>query len=100
MSSTDLRRRASEKLRFLVQTVGAEADLLAPTDGRLFALPMDAQRAGTLREDVDFGERVDAFVARFGRLFTETKIHRLAFRWTLVQRVLGSYQNLYFSATV
>lgn len=30
--------------------------------------PMDAQRAGTLREDIDLGERVDAFVARVGRL--------------------------------
>ena len=68
MSAPHLRRPASEKLRFLAQTVGAEADLLALTDGRLFALPMDARRAGTLREDVDLGERVDAFVARFGRL--------------------------------
>ena len=46
----------------------AEADLLALTDGRLFALPMDARRAATLRQHVDLGERVDAFVARFGRL--------------------------------
>ena len=46
----------------------AEASLLKVTDGRLFALPMDAQRAGTLRDDIDLAERVDAFVARFGRL--------------------------------
>ena len=68
MSSPSLRRPASEKLRFLAETVGAEADLLALTDGRLFAVPMDAGRASTLREDIDLGERVDAFVARFGRL--------------------------------
>ena len=68
MSSPGLRRPASEKLRFLAETVGAEADLLALTDGRLFAVPMDAGRASTLREDIDLGERVDAFVARFGRL--------------------------------
>ena len=68
MRSPDLRRPASEKLRFLAQTVRAAADLLALTDGRLFAVPMDGRRAGTLREDVDLGERVDAFVARFGRL--------------------------------
>lgn len=29
---------------------------------------MDAARAASLREDIDLGERVDAFVARFGRL--------------------------------
>lgn len=63
-----LRRPPTDKLRFLVETVLAEADLLALTDGRLFALPMDARRASTLREDIDLGERVDAFVARFGRL--------------------------------
>ena len=68
MSPPDLRRAPTEKLRFLAQTVRAEADLLTLTDGRLFALPMDAHRAGTLREDIDLGERVDAFVARFGRL--------------------------------
>ena len=68
MSAPGLRRPASEKLRFLAQTMRAAADLLALTDGRLFAVPMDARRAATLREDVDLGERVDAFVARFGRL--------------------------------
>jgi hypothetical protein len=46
----------------------AETALLAITDGRLFALPMDAQRAATLRLDIDLAERGDAFVARFGRL--------------------------------
>ena len=42
--------------------------MLRITDGRLFASPMDAARAGTLRQDIDLAERVDAFVARFGRL--------------------------------
>lgn len=63
-----LRQPASDKLRFLADTALAEARLLCITDGRLFALPMDAQRAGTLRHDIDLAERVDAFVARFGRL--------------------------------
>jgi hypothetical protein len=63
-----LRRPASQKLLFLAQVVRAEADLLTLTDGRLFAVQMDAERAGTLRADIDLGERVDAFVARFGRL--------------------------------
>jgi hypothetical protein len=63
-----LRPPPGERLRFLAETVLAEASLLKITDGRLFALPMDAQRAATLRLDVDLAERVDAFVARFGRL--------------------------------
>ena len=68
MTPPTLRRAPSEKLRFLAQIVRAEADLLSLTDGRLFTVPMDARRAATLREDIDLGERVDAFVARFGRL--------------------------------
>jgi hypothetical protein len=46
----------------------AEAALLSETDGRLFTVPMDATRAATLRQDPEMSERVDAFVARFGRL--------------------------------
>lgn len=38
------------------------------TDARLFALPFDAARAASLESDIDLAERVDAFVARFGRL--------------------------------
>lgn len=68
MTQPSLRRPPSEKLRFLAETVRAEAALLCLTDGRLFAVTMDAERAGTLRKDVELGERVDAFVARFGRL--------------------------------
>jgi len=68
VSAPGLRRPASQKLLFLAQVVRAEADLLTLTDGRLFAVQMDAERAGTLRADIDLGERVDAFVARFGRL--------------------------------
>ena len=54
--------------RFLAEPVLAEAELPCITDGRLSALPMDPQRAATLRHDIDLAERVDAFVARFGRL--------------------------------
>ena len=68
MTPPDLRRAPGEKLRFLAQVVRAEAELLSLTDGRLFAVPMDTRRAGTLRQDIELGERVDAFVARFGRL--------------------------------
>ena len=65
---TNVRQRPSDKLRFLADTVLAEAALLQVTDARPFAVPMDAARAASLREDIDLGERVDAFVARFGRL--------------------------------
>jgi len=63
-----LRKSPHDKLRFLAETAMAEAALLRITDGRLFAMPMDAQRAGTLRHGIELAERVDAFVARFGRL--------------------------------
>lgn len=57
-----------ERLRFLGETVGLEAAHLAATDARLFAQPFSPERALSLRTDQDLAERVDAFVARFGRL--------------------------------
>ena len=66
--NANLRENPGEKLVFLAETVLAEAALLRITDGRLFALPMNAQRADSLKLDIDLAERVDAFVARFGRL--------------------------------
>ena len=68
MSDTPLRSPPDERLRFLAETVLAEATLLCETDGRLFATPMDTARAAMLRQDAETSERVDAFVARFGRL--------------------------------
>jgi hypothetical protein len=59
---------ASAKLRFLADTVLAEAEHLQTTDGRLFATAMTAERAASLRNDIELAERTDAFVARFGRL--------------------------------
>lgn len=56
------------KLRFLAETVLAEASHLQITDDRLFVVPMSAERANSLRTDIDLAERTDAFVARFGRL--------------------------------
>lgn len=58
----------SAKLQFLIDTVALESSHLQLTDGRLFQLPMDAERTRSLRTDADLAERVDAFVARFGRL--------------------------------
>ena len=68
MNSPVDRPAPSERLIFLGETVGLEAEHLRVTDARLFAAPMDSARAASLRLDVDLAERVDAFVARFGRL--------------------------------
>ena len=67
-AGVSLRQPPSDKLRFLAEPVLAEAALLQITDGRLFATSMAAQRAASLGQDIDLAERVDAFVARFGRL--------------------------------
>lgn len=59
---------SGDRLRFLAEVVTAEAEHLSATDARLFAEPMTSARAAALRTDIDQAERVDAFVARFGRL--------------------------------
>lgn len=56
------------RLGFLLETVMLEAEHLRGTDARLFAQPFTAERAATLRADVDLAERVVAFAARFARL--------------------------------
>ncbi len=38
------------------------------TDSRLFVVPMTPERAISLRTDINWAERTDAFVAPFGRL--------------------------------
>ena len=57
-----------ERLAFLCDIVALEVEHLQQTDQRLFQEPMDADRVRRLRHDIDLAERVDAFVARFGRL--------------------------------
>lgn len=57
-----------ERLRFLLESVALEAEHLRGTDARLFAQPFTADRAASLRADVELAERVDAFAARFARL--------------------------------
>lgn len=68
MTLNTLRKPPDDRLRFLVETVLAEAALLLSTDVRLFDVPMTPERAQSLKVDQDLAERVDAFVARFGRL--------------------------------
>jgi hypothetical protein len=57
-----------ERVVFLLETVQLEAEHLQGTDGRLFAVPITAERAVTLRDDADLAERLDALVARFAWL--------------------------------
>ncbi len=57
-----------ERLLFLADVVMLEARYLAQTDGRLFARPLAVEDIDRLLLDADLAERVDAFVARFGRL--------------------------------
>ena len=59
---------APPKLIFLAETVQSEARHLEITDKRLFKESMTPVRAATAGVDVDLAERIDAFVARFGRL--------------------------------
>ncbi|NBD19171.1 hypothetical protein GTZ97_00610 [Aquabacterium fontiphilum] len=59
---------SDERLAFLRDIVALEVEHLQQTDQRLFQEPMDADRVRRLRYDIDLAERVDAFVARFGRL--------------------------------
>jgi len=57
-----------ERVWQLCELVEREVQHLQATDERLFERPFDAQRAASLAHDDALAERVDAFVARFGRL--------------------------------
>ncbi|WP_298596855.1 hypothetical protein [uncultured Limnohabitans sp.] len=52
----------------LLKTAQAELRHLQQTDQRLFGRPFSPEGLVIHLEDIDFSERVDAFVARFGRL--------------------------------
>lgn len=67
MSSSSAEER--ERIAFLLRVTRKEAEHLAQTDTLLFAQgAMDAGRAAALPQQAMLAERVDAFVARFGRL--------------------------------
>lgn len=59
-----------ERLRFLtlLDIVRREGEHLLKTDSRLFDRPIDVQWVARLADDEDLAERLDAFVARFGRM--------------------------------
>ena len=56
------------RLRSLLKIAEAELHYLNRTDARLFAVPLTVEHIGQLPIDDELAERVDAFVARFGRL--------------------------------
>lgn len=58
----------AERLRFLQEVTRLEVRYLAQTDARLFPALMTEAQAINLPNEPDLAERVDAFVARFGRL--------------------------------
>jgi hypothetical protein len=57
-----------QRLSGLLKTAQAELLHLQQTDQRLFGRPFSPEGLVIHLEDIDFSERVDAFVARFGRL--------------------------------
>lgn len=54
------------RLRQLSQTAQRELEHLQITTGRLFAQPFTPEELQAHCQNVDFAERLDAFVARFG----------------------------------
>jgi len=56
------------RLQMLLETANLELLHLQQTNQRLFALPWAPEDMANKMQDIDFAERVDAFVARFGRL--------------------------------
>lgn len=57
-----------QRLAFLLEIAEAERRHLLISDPRVFATAVSASRLAALETDVELAERVDAFVARFGRL--------------------------------
>ena len=56
------------RLQMMQETANLELLHLQQTNQRLFALLWAPQEMANKMQDIDFAERVDAFVARFGRL--------------------------------
>ncbi|CAK0752639.1 conserved hypothetical protein [Gammaproteobacteria bacterium] len=56
------------RLRSLLETAAMELHYLMRCDTRLFVIPLTAEQIAELPDNDELAERVDAFVARFGRL--------------------------------
>ncbi|MCX7628077.1 MAG: hypothetical protein N2Z69_06675 [Methylophilaceae bacterium] len=79
-----------QRLRILVQK---QLQHLKLTDARLFAQPFTEERASTLEADQDLAERVETFVARFGRL-QDTIGNKLVPAWLAAQgERLGAFSE-------
>lgn len=87
--------RELDRLWALARVVRRDAEYLVQTDGRLFGQIFDAERARTLPLNPELAERVDAFVARFGRL-QDTLADKLlpALLRQLAQPVRSAVENL------
>ena len=66
--SHQLTQGERERLQVLMRTALSELEHLQQTDQRLFAQEWTVETLTEKMRDIDFAERVDAFVARFGRL--------------------------------
>ncbi len=87
------RAKSRERLRFLADVVTREASNLAQTDGRLFAQPFGPGEVASLTGNADLAERVDAFVARFGRL-QDTLAGALLPRLLLVDALQAAHRGV------
>lgn len=58
----------AERLQTLLRVAEAEENYLKRCDARLFSIPLSACVLTDLASNDDLAERIDAFVARFGRL--------------------------------
>jgi len=63
-----LSRGEQDRLLFLLDTAAREGAQLLGTAGRLFTTTVDAAWVADLEQQPEIAERVDAFVARFGRM--------------------------------
>ena len=61
-------RGDQDRLLFLLDTAAREGAQLLGTAGRLFTTTVDAAWVANLEQQPEIAERVDAFVARFGRM--------------------------------
>lgn len=68
MSATEKTSPTNLRLRFLARVVAKEAQHLQATDTRLFSTPLTIATIRDLDNNVALGERIEAFVGRFGRL--------------------------------
>lgn len=61
-------RESLQRLQFLLETVHRQGQHLIFTKERLFDRPIDRIWVDSLDDDAERAERLDAFVARFGRM--------------------------------